>query len=525
MISRRHFLLSSLATGAGLATSTGVAAPTPSKIDVAPHGNGYARLFPARPASQPGSTLEKALSDLVLTMKDDDSDSGRGRIAAGYTYLGQFIDHDLTLDITPLDEAWKDPREITNFRTPFLDLDQLYGGGPNISRFLYRKHGSDSPEGEERFLIGKTKKPNGEEGSEDDLPRNSQGVALVGDSRQDENLVLAQLHVAFLKLHNLVLDRPELLRASRHYDIKPSFEATRRVVRWHYQWIIRNDFLKTILDPDVFEHLSSHDYKPLIEGSTKDFRIPVEFSAAAFRFGHSMVRNGYLHNKFHDDAKLDDLFQRTGFGKTGSVPLPEEWVIEWEHFFPRPWPRFGAQRARKIDTKVADGLFHLPSIQMRAFNMASTSKSADPPELPLRTLLRGARMGLPSGEQVAAEVARRMPGVRIATKEEIESGSGQSILTDPKNGLRRNTPLWYYILKEAEVLQDGNHLGPVGSRIVADVIVAALAADPKSYLSVAGPDWKPTLWNSALEKDPLEEMSKLLKLVAPDHVTKGGSNT
>jgi hypothetical protein len=535
MISRRHFLLSSLATSAGFATSTAFAAPIQSKLNVSPHGNDYARLFPPRPASQPGSTLEKALSDLVLTMKDDESSSGSA-IAAGYTYLGQFIDHDLTLDITPLDQARKDVREITNFRTPFLDLDHIYGGGPSISRFLYRKHAAESPEGAERFLLGRTMPgdpPNTNlPPSCNDLPRNPQGIALVGDARQDENLILAQLHIAFLKLHNLVLDQPDLLQASDHYKIEPRFEAARRVVTWHYQWLVRNDFLRTVLDPDVFQYIESRDYQPLIRSPRGGFRIPVEFSAAAFRFGHSMVRDGYAVNGAHGDAKLvAHLFNRTGFGAPGSVPLPQDWVIEWKRFFKFPKPnQFFVQQTRKIDTKIADGLFHLPSTQIRAFNLAPSASAkslfgADPAELPLRTLLRGARMGLPSGERVASEVARRMPAVRLATEEEIVSGPGEPVLTNPNNGLRRNTPLWYYILKEADVLHAGDHLGPVGSLIVAGVLVAALAADPKSYLNVAGPNWTPTLWTAESKNPTLDEMSKLLTLVDPAHVTTDCSNT
>ncbi len=155
MISRRQFLLRSAATGAGLATAPGLLA-TPklsgSKVSAITNpcaSSSYMRLFPARKPSEAGSVLERALSDLALKMKEDDSESGAGDILAGYTYLGQFIDHDLTLDITPLDQARKNPLQITNFRTPFLDLDQLYGGGPTISPHLYRKHGSDSSEGGE----------------------------------------------------------------------------------------------------------------------------------------------------------------------------------------------------------------------------------------------------------------------------------------------------------------------------------------------------------------------------------------
>lgn len=518
MISRRQFLLSSVATGAGLAAASNVFAATRTGGNIDPHAYHYARIFPARPASKPGSNLEKGLIELALQMKDDNTANGDGDVSAGYTYLGQFIDHDLTLDITPLDRVKPDVEHTVNFRTPFLNLDQLYGGGPNISPFLYCKHGSDSPEGRERFLLGATTQSEmpGQTlpPSCNDLPRNSQGTALVGDPRQDENLILAQLHVAFLKLHNLVLDQPATLAASPYFKIEPAFEAARRVVTWHYQWIVRHDFLGSILDPDAFNQLNQHDYKPLMRMPPGNFRIPVEFSAAAFRFGHSMVRHEYPYNSWHEDAKLvDDLFQRTGFGKAGNVPLPQEWVIGWKHFFKLGTP-FSVANARKIDTKIAEDLFHLPSPQIRAFSAVPDSRSnfaADPPELPVRTMLRGARMGLPTGQDVARKIVELAPKTRVLKTNEVVNGPHEAILE--RYGFDRETPLWYYILKEAEVIGLGNRLGPIGSRIVGDVILAALAADPESYVSIAGSDWRPTLWTSTSENETPIGMKSVLELV------------
>lgn len=241
MISRRQFFLRSLATGAGLATSSSFSGCTRPRVSIKARCGGYGRLLPPGSPSIAGSDIEQRLKDLALKMREDNGNATSGAMVAGYTYLGQFIDHDLTLDITPLDRVTPDLANTTNFRTPFLDLEHIYGGGPSVSRFLYRRRGSDSSEGAERFLLGATIPSDVPDGrlpsSCNDLPRNSQGIALVGDSRQDENLILAQLHVAFLKLHNLVLDRPELLGASPDYDIKPVFEAARRVVTWHYQWL------------------------------------------------------------------------------------------------------------------------------------------------------------------------------------------------------------------------------------------------------------------------------------------------
>jgi hypothetical protein len=532
MISRRNFLLSSFATGAGVAVAPCLVAGTRPAANISSHSYHYSRLFPARPASKPGSDLEKGLIDLARQMRDDEGAKGDSDIVAGYTYLGQFIDHDLTLDITPLDRVTDKVEHTQNFRTPLLDLDQVYGGGPNISPFLYRKPGSDSPQGAERFLLGPTKESRvvtatGQSvmlpSSCNDLPRNSQGTALVGDARQDENLILAQLHIAFLKLHNYVLDHPETLSAP-YCNIEPRFDAARRLVTWHYQSIVRHDFLKSILDPDVFSQLDRHAYKSLIRRSSEDFQIPVEFSAAAFRFGHSMVRHEYHYNFWHGEPPanlLDDLFQHTGFGEPGCVPLPADWVIDWNRFF-KVRDAFHFETTRKIDTRIAEDLFRLPSAHIRAFSAVSNPKTAfapDPPELPVRTLLRGARMGLPTGQNVGRKVLRLEPKTRILKAGEIASGPHGPTLT--QYGFDHNTPLWYYILKEAEVIGSGKRLGPIGSRIVADVIVAALRADPKSYVNVAGSDWRPTLWAPASENETPTGMAKLLDLVTSGSAAEG----
>ena len=536
MISRRQFFLRSGLAAAGLANCSKSFAVTPTSAALKPCHH-YTRLFTPGPASTPGSPTEKRLIDLAKAMKDplnsdgNEDSSGDSTIFAGYTYLGQFIDHDLTLDITPLDQVKPDNVEYTrNFRNPFLNLDHLYGDSPNISSFLYRRHAPQEA-GEERFLLGSTAQSSVVGGASNtantlpsscnDLPRNSQGIALVGDPRQDENLILAQMHVAFLKLHNLFLDEPQKIGDFSYYKIDPPFEAAKRVLTWHYQWIVRNEFLSAIIDPTVFNRLDKSPYRSALTSPLRNFQIPVEFSAAAFRFGHSMVRHQYHYNFWHDKKPavlLDDLFQRTGFGQPGNVPVPETWVIEWNRFFPLR-DKFHIEKARKIDTNITEDLYYLLPPQLRAFSAVTTSKpkfaTADPPELPIRTLLRGSRMGLPTAQTVAETMRLLDPKIRILESKEIASGPQGYIVK--QYGFDRQTPLWYYILKEAEVINGGEKLGPIGSRIVADVILASLAADPNSYVNVAGRDWKPTLQISGI--------ADMLALVTPDKPTKACSST
>jgi hypothetical protein len=434
----------------------------------------------------PSSHLEKGLAELGGAMVDDPEDpTGEGSLPAGLTYFGQFIDHDLTLDLTPLDYAHPFAEQTPNYRTPFLDLDHVYAGGPDLSPFLYEMKGAP---GNERFLIGRTITKEGQTklGSLNDLPRNSNGIALVGDARQDENLILAQLHVAFLKFHNFVMDQ---LEANSLEAVGPAngtrFEQARRIVIWTYQYIIYNDFLARLINAETFEEIKASSDAGC---DASVFSIPLEFSVAAFRFGHSIVRDIYPYNTAHDPATLLELIQQTGVGRGAMPALREEWVIDWTHFF---YLRNRPHDGRKIDTTVAKTLHDLPLGTVELYKMSRPNHPGHvvPPKnkLPVRTLWRGVRVGLPSGQDVAKVLVQ--PSDRL-TPGQILAGRHSKIIRRHK--FEKDTPLWYYILKEAEALKQGSELGPVGSQLVGSVIVRALRLDPNSYLSI-DPGWKPVI--------------------------------
>jgi hypothetical protein len=413
---------------------------------------------------------------------------------------------------------------MQNFRSPFLDLDHVYGGGPNLSPFLYAKGNRRA----ERFLLGKTVASGGLKPSEEDLPRNSEGTALVGDPRQDENLVLAQLHAAFLKLHNLVVGSRDILDDPRYHRLEheTDFAVAQRVVRWHYQWVIRYDYLRWVLHPTVFDQICEQFEKPK-RTHAPDPRIPVEFSAAAFRFGHSMVRDVYktgVNKKHGNRVGLSDLLRRTGIMGGAAPALPAEWIVCWNRFFFVGRNKGVVNRARRFDTKIAKGLhkleerpLHSGASPIKPFSAQVADEPLEP-SLPVRTLLRGFRMNLPSGETVATEIARQYPdfGIKILDADTIANGPQEEILRNERFGFFGNTPLWYYILKEAETTETdiggkklkGARLGLVGSCIVADIIVGALAADPDSYFS--DPVWEPTLINRKRNA-----MGQLLEKVFP----------
>jgi len=452
--------------------------------------NRYTRMFPqlARPPAT--AEIECGLTKLGKKMCRKPEDDERENAAVTLTYIGQMMDHDLTFDITPLRQAHPHEDRIQNFRTPLLNLEFLYGGGPTVSPFLYdRKCGR----GEECFLVGKTRNCWPKKRSDNDLPRNLQGIALVGDPREDENLIVAQLHVFFLKWHNRLL---EDLQAGTIQNVGPAgaskFEQARRLLTWSYQKSFAIEFVKRFVDESVFKAIRDEFTPTSFWG--RRFRIPIEFSVAAFRFGHSIVRDSYDYNKYHSPAKLFELLKQTGMGGGACPRLKENWVVG-EGFFAR-------NLGQEIRPRIARDLFKLPQSAITLFNIASGEETrtkcdcdaSDNPEsmLPVRTLLRGARMGLPSGQDVAKAL-----GISDAV---ITDALGQDLSGDLVNTyhFHEDTPLWYYILKEAELLgtlsengEGGKKLGPVGSWIVAATVFGALRADPNSYLSI-DPLWRPT---------------------------------
>ena len=455
----------------------------------------FGRMFPSLPPFRPPREQLMALGRAMRDPNGADPAGDNLRLPAGYTYLGQFIDHDITFDVTPLGEAAIDPLAVDNFRSPKLDLDGLYGLGPRAQPYLFSRasHGA-------KFLIGRTR-PSADTAArpclrarDNDLPRSaagdvligesctgphdpmetpgplSEGLALIGDPRNDENLIVAQLHLAFLKFHNKIVDQ---LPSSAS-----TFEHARRLVTWHYQWIVLHDFLPRLVDPAVLGDVLCHGRRFYNVG---DYAfIPVEFSVAAYRLGHSMVRQEYSYNRVFNPgpvrlarATLDLLFRFTGLSGT-DVPVPSNLIIDWRRFFdglPKPPGVEHFNYSRKIDPFVAAALHGLPG-------------GADP-SLPVRNLLRGAALGLPSGQAIA-----RFMNEPVLSRDRIAAGpDGREARAQ---GLDEESPLWFYILKEAQLVAGGERLGPVGSRILSEVFVGLLQADPTSFVSL-DPSWHPTL--------------------------------
>lgn len=462
----------------------------------------YSRLFP--PAQNPIEKKdEEKLVRLGDSMRYAIEREGTLTPRVGYTYFSQFVGHDLTHDLTPFDGPYLDPEYTLNHRTPYLDLDHVYGGGPERSPNLY----CGEP-GAEVFKVGITTPSNYPR----DLPIEN-GRVLIGDGedmRDLDNLILRQLHVVFLKFHNEAVKqlsaRRPTITGSESLGSGTLFEQARRLVCWHYQWIVRHDLLPRILHSSVWDLQDRTAWTSLPANGT--FAIPIEFALAAFRFGHSMVRNAYALNCRRTRVTISDLML---LGQRSS-PFEDDSIIEWGRFFDGLPSSGPVASSAFIDTSIASPLHDLSPAIIRLGN--KMERSIEPPRLPVRTLLRGARARLASGQEVADMLLEK--GViksqdHLTTAQLTRDTCNHAGTVLKEVGLSENTPLFFYLLKEAELVARGLTLGPIGSYIVAAVIESALESDPNSYLSVMGPDWKPPLWRFSNGLD--EQVTSMIRII------------
>jgi hypothetical protein len=466
----------------------------------------FGRMFRSLPPATYGETEDQTnhnLTQLALAMKSDadpvkdGKDEEESGIPALYTYFGQFIDHDLTFDPASSLQKQNDPGALTDFRTPAFDLDCVYGRGPDDQPYMYGNDGE--------FIFGVPLR-NGHRGARD-LPRFLDSIgpllgrALIGDPRNDENAIVSQLHGLFLRFHNRLLAESGL-----------PFGEVQRLVRFHYQYVILNDFLPRVVHPSVLNQLQTNGMFDRRRVEFYRWRndpfMPVEFSGAAYRFGHSLVRPGYRMN----DLKLLPIFPDLA----GFRPMDPELGMDWGRFIDidvrsadETQPGVKEKRlqfAYRMDTSLVEPLANLPP------SVAPTP----PPALAERNLKRAFRLGLPSGQAVA-----RFMGIRPLADEEIRIGKAvddpekplPSILDTPgadPGVFADNCPLWTYILAEAMHFADKvpipvkeqmevttPRLGSVGGRIVAEVIIGLMFGDPSSLLSLdrlwhppSGPDYR-----------------------------------
>jgi len=475
-------------------------------------------MFRFLPAAKYGKTDAETRANLIalgvqmtsdFDPPKDGSDAEESGIPSLYTYLGQFIDHDITFDPVSSLMQESDPDALTDFRTPAFDLDDVYGRGPSDQPYLY----DNGP----TFLLG-DKIGGGSDPNARDLPRNNAkpARALIGDPRNDENVIVSQLQGLFLRFHNrTVAENPGL-----------DFAGLQRIVRFHYQWLVLHDFLPRIVHSTVLNSLKSDGNGQFDRTKLKFFHwknepfMPVEFSVAAYRLGHSMIRPGYRLND-NDQTLLPIFAVAPNPGLDGFHAMDKQRGIDWGRFIDvdvrssgtadatDPSTKKRLQFAYRLDTSVVTPLSLLPSSVV----------SDPPPSLPQRNLIRSFELGLPTGQDVAR--AMRQPVLHdkdILIGKAVDSPQPGDVRgsIDSIKGLeafKGKCPLWTYILAEAihnrELVQIPvtektsiwtPRLGPVGGRIVAEVFLGLMFGDKNSFLNLE-PDWQPALGPQYALKD------------------------
>jgi len=475
----------------------------------------FGRMFRLRPATY-GHTDDESRAALIklgeLMSADfdapkDGNDAEESGIPSLYTYFGQFIDHDITFDPLSSLIKHKDPDALTDFRTPAFDLDNVYGRGPSDQPYMY--------DGGSKFLLGK---PLGN--GAPDLPRNGANPsrALIGDPRNDENSIVSQLQALFLRFHNRTVDD----------SAGVEFADIQKRVRFHYQWVVLYDFLPKIVHSSVLDALKTngkYDRSKLkfFHWRNKPF-MPVEFSVAAYRLGHSMIRPGYRLND--DNSTLLPIFPipsntipeiPAGIpdGLTGFQEVKANRGIDWGRFINVDTRSYGTDDPNDVSTKKRlQFAYRLDTSLVTPLSVLPPSVAPDKPiSLAQRNLIRSFELGLPSGQDVACfmgvPVLKDVDIVIGKAVDDPEDGDVRGTITDLiKNNTLPGTfkgkcPLWTYILAEAAKNQEKvtipvtekkqistPRLGPVGGRIVAEVFLGLMFGDNDSFLNLE-PNWQP----------------------------------
>lgn len=443
----------------------------------------FGRMFPEVMPNYTRPDILAAIGSASGAMRAPDDKARTHGVPVGMVFFGQFIDHDITLDATSTFDSVVDfPGEIANVRTPTLDLDCIYGLGPEAQPYLYNQDADPGDPDEPgpfagvKLLVGADNPgQNGE--SEHDLLRSPNGRAIIGDPRNDENRVVSQIQLAIIRFHNHVAETLHDEFGLTGHDL---YEVSREQVTWHYQWAVVNDFLTAMCGRPVVEKILGCGRKHYCGHSAY---IPIEFSVAAYRFGHSMVPL-----KIQVQTGGDRFFLFGSDLGGGFTPVPStDAVVDMHELFITPANR-KVERTQQLDTLMSQQLLDLPFMP--------PSASAEERSLATRNLMRGNTFLLPAGEKVAAAI-----GVEEKVIEKVIKKVGD--ITDDIGD--EGVPLWLYILAEAEVIgraetgggaKKGEGLGPVGATIVAEVLIGLLELDEHSYLG-ANRNWSPREdWNS-----------------------------
>lgn len=457
----------------------------------------FGRMFPQLSPLYTDPRNLAAIGDKNGPMKSTGAAQKTTSVAVGQGFFGQFVDHDITLDVTSSFARLDRPSDTQNVRTAALDLDCIYGDGPEASPFMYW-NASASPASDFngiKLLTG-ADAPGASPEAQQDLARSVHGRAVIGDPRNDENRIVSQLQLGMIRFHNRVADTlhghglrgEELARECR------------RVVTWHYQWVVLNDFLPAMVGAALVADILGRGrrvFRPEDHdgGCHGGVFIPVEFSVAAYRFGHTMIPQRI---QIQPGKPAYDVFGPT-LGQ-GFSPLSDpDAVVNWKQVL--DLSDATVDRADRLDTKLAKDLLDLPFVGAGGVKSLAT-----------RNLLRGQAFRLPSGEAIAAACGRAQTEIDQVTT------NATTLATAAGTQLDAGTPLWLYSLIEgAEIgretapgnFDQGEGLGPVAGRIVAETLIGLMELDPDAYLG-SNRSWSP---DDAADKLGASGVHTLLELL------------
>jgi hypothetical protein len=452
----------------------------------------FSRMGPRGVGRQLTDAVRRKIGDAIVQ-----GGGGESRIPAGFTYLGQFADHDLTFDKTNVMLGQNvTPADLLQGRSPSLDLDSVYGAGPGDpgSEKFYEADGL-------HLRMGRTDAADGFPAMDGfDLPRGTgttqaqKRTAIIPDPRNDENLAVAQTHLAFIRFHNRVVDTlPASVPSAQR------FPKARELVTKHYQWMLRHDFLPRVCQPAVVNDVFTNGRKAFEVGATPTDvpTMPIEFSVAAYRLGHSMVKGTYNWNVAFDNGQgtLGFLFTFTGLSgdMLGGLRLPSNWIADFRRLYDfteagrsdLAVPAAKFNMANRIDTRLADPLSALPGFPPTEDNLA------------FRNLTRAKMVNLATGQQMATFLRSKGVTLTRLTNAQVRDGSNGadlSTLSQPQlAALVQNTPMWFYVLREAEL--NAGRLKGVGARIVAETFHRAM--EGSRFSIVRDTFWRPTFGPSA----------------------------
>jgi hypothetical protein len=454
----------------------------------------FGRMFGDLPPLYIDPNVLAAIGAQDGPMKSSGAAQKTNNIPVAHIFFGQFVDHDITLDLTSSFARLDRPEATTNFRTPTLDLDCIYGDGPEGSPFMYYH---DRPKFNGAKLLTGADMPSATTFQADDLLRSPDYRAIIGDPRNDENRIISQLQLGMIRFHNKVVDHLDGKKVAADH----LFEEARRVVTWHYQWVVVNDYLRALVGQPLLDDIFGNGrfiYRPedchFGEHYGADPYIPVEFSVAAYRFGHSMIPQRI---QIQATKPALEVFGPT-LGEGFSALNDADAVVQWPQVLDLSDPT--ADRADKLDVKMAKDLLNLPFVTNGEKSLAT------------RNFLRGQAFRLPSGETIAEACER--PGSEIGQVSSVAKALAAE--ANPPASLDAGTPLWLYILAEASAIGQemspgsfvqGEGLGPVGGRIVAETIIGLLELDNGSYLG-SNRQWSPA--NEEYELGTVKDLLSLL---------------